>query len=200
MSSSAILLAALALLAVAGTARPDSGAAPEWRAELPQLPGAWADLFRREDHNPRRIADFLAEVRAKPGLPRTVLLETTLSWGCACPTWVFPFHRDMQDLRYVMVLPGAALRHDPTDFAMPGLSYRMTGHFTGAIRTGLEWAGERKAPPPNFPRASARQAAVREYWSEPGLVFVVDDWCFEADGDQRDARRLRKRGAPECSR
>ncbi len=64
----------------------------------------WKALFELNYDTPRVIDDFLAEVRSTPNMRRTIILETTLSWGCPCPTWVFPFYNDMQKLQHVMVL------------------------------------------------------------------------------------------------
>ncbi|MDZ7581607.1 MAG: hypothetical protein U5R30_13605 [Deltaproteobacteria bacterium] len=102
-------------------------------------------------------------------------METTLSWGCPCPTWVFPFYNDMKDFRHVMFLPSSSLDLDPTDFATPERSYRMTGHFSGAAITGLEWIKQRDKAPTTFPKATISDPELREYWTTPGLVFVVEN-------------------------
>ena len=158
---------------------------------------ARSPLFRGRSSDPATADAYLEGVLAAPSTPRIIRLETTLSWGCPCPTWVFPFHQDLRRLRYVMVMLAPGLALDPTDLALPDMTVRMQGHFTGAQLSGLEWIAQRGSPTSAFPR-SAAEAARREYWSEPGLVFVVERWCFEDNGRMGDMRRLLRRGARQC--
>jgi hypothetical protein len=159
----------------------------------------WKTLFELNYDSPRVIEDFLAEVRSTPNLRRTIILETTFSWGCPCPTWVFPFYNEMNELRHVMVFPSPVLDLDPTDFATPERSYRMTGYFSGAAITGLEWVKQRGKAPPTFPKASTAGPELREYWTEPGLVFVVESWCFQKNAIEDDAKWLLQQGATQCN-
>jgi hypothetical protein len=159
----------------------------------------WKALFELDYDTPRVIDDFLAQVRSTPNRRRTIILETTLSWGCHCPTWVFPFYNDMQKLQHVMVLPSPALDLDPTDVATPERSYHMTGYFSGAEVSGLEWVNRRGKAPPTFPKASKTSPEIQEYWTAPGLVFVVESWCFQENTLADDAQWLRKQGATPCN-
>jgi hypothetical protein len=162
--------------------------------------GSWQPLFRLQYDDPGMIERFLADARATPGARRTILAETTLSWGCACPTWVFPFYQDMRELQHLMVLPAPALEQDPTDFATPERTYRLTGYFSGETQSGLDWAKQRRARPPNFPKGGPDDPEAQEYWSAAGLAFVVESWCFEENAQQEENRWLRERGASPCPR
>ncbi|MCK5229675.1 MAG: hypothetical protein KAR13_05385 [Desulfobulbaceae bacterium] len=177
--------------------RPDSATSDAARRRPSLEP--WKALFELNYDDPGIIDDFLAEVRSTPDMRRTIILETTLSWGCPCPTWVFPFYEDMQELRHVMVFPSPALNLDPTDFATAERSYRLTGYFSGTAITGLDWVNQRGEVPPTFPKASTANPALREYWAAPGLVFVVESWCFEENALKDDAKWLRKQGATSCN-
>lgn len=159
----------------------------------------WKDLFELNYDDPSVIDDFLAKIRSTPKMRRTILLETTLSWGCPCPTWVFPFYEDMKELRHVMVLSSPDLNLDPTDFATAERKYRLTGYFSGAMITGLEWVVQRGKAPSTYPKSSSLDPALKEYWSVPGLVFVVESWCFEKNALEDDAKWLRKQGASSCN-
>jgi hypothetical protein len=159
----------------------------------------WKALFELTYDDPGVIDDFLAQVRSTPNRRRTIILETTLSWGCPCPPWVFPFYHDMQKLQYVMVLPSPLLNLDPTDVATPERSYRMTGYFSGAVITGLEWVNQRGKAPPTFPKASKTSPELQEYWAAPGLVFVVESWCYQENTLVDDAKWLRNQGATPCN-
>jgi hypothetical protein len=97
-----------------------------------------------------------------------------------------------------MVLPSPALDLDPTDFASAGVTYVLTGRFSGAELTGLDWVKERGKAPPSFPKASADNPAVQEYWVHPGLVFVVESWCFEENALAQDNSWLQEKGAAAC--
>lgn len=178
--------------------RSSPAAAADVGSEAPGSLRPWESLFRGDYEDPALPKAFLADLGAHPGIRRTVLLETTLSWGCACPTWAFPFHDDMDALQHPMLLPAPGLKSDPTGLAVPGTIYRITGRFTGAEITGLEWARQRGEPPPSFPGATPGDPQVLEYWMAPGPVLVVEDWCFEPDGDPQDAQWLRARGAVQC--
>lgn len=164
----------------------------------------WQSLFKRNYADLSLIEDFLDSVHANPDIQRTILLENTLSWGCPCPTWVFPFYQDMSRLQYVMILPAPALTLDPTDFAAAGIPFRMTGHFNGSTLTGLEWVKQRGKAPPNFPKDAAQDdPVIQEYWAEPGLVFIVEHWCFDSEAlDENlfaeDMQWLHEHGAESC--
>jgi hypothetical protein len=161
--------------------------------------GRWGPLFRLEELDPGAPARFLTEVQTTPEVPRTILLETTLSWGCACPTWAFPFYGDLDKLKYVMVLPASSIEGDPTDFALPGARFRMSGRFSGEALTGLEWVEARGKRPPSFPKGALDGPEVQEYWIEPGLAFLADSWCYERDSiDPEDISWLRDQGAVAC--
>jgi hypothetical protein len=150
------------------------------------------------DADPAAVAAYLTELLRSPETVRQIELRTTLSWGCPCPTWVFPFAEDVATIRYVMVVPAPGLARDPTDLATVSLSYRMTGRFTGERIDGLRWAAQRANAPPNFPGGGPSSPAAQEYWTETGLVFIVEAWCFVANGIEQDIRRLRASGASEC--
>jgi hypothetical protein len=99
-----------------------------------------------------------------------------------------------------MVLPAPALQQDPTDFATPERTYRLTGYFSGETQSGLDWAKQRRARPPNFPKGGPDDPEAQEYWSAAGLAFVVESWCFEENAQQEENRWLRERGASPCPR
>lgn len=141
---------------------------------------------------------YVQQVLAAPGTPRRVRLESTLGWGCPCPAWAFPFHRQLRDLRHVMVVPAPGLALDPNRLARPGVMVRMQGHFSGETLTGLEWVQRLAAAPPGFPGRPGDDDARREYWSAPGPVFVVRRWCFETPLAPADRRWLERRGARRC--
>jgi hypothetical protein len=145
------------------------------------------------------ITRFVAEIRRTPGVRRQIMVETTLSWGCPCPTWIFPFAENVTEHRYVMLLLAPGLDLDPAEFASPTMSYRMNGRFTGELVDGIAWAAMTPEPPPTFPRAGEDSAAAKEYWAEEGLVFIVESWCFVPEGDDREARSMRERGAEQCA-
>lgn len=176
---------------------PDSASSKAVR-QRPSLE-PWKDLFELNYDDPGIIDDFLAKIRSTPKMRRTILLETTLSWGCPCPTWVFPFYEDMKELRHVMVLSSPDLNLDPTDFVTAERKYRLTGYFSGAMITGLEWVRQRGKAPSTYPKSSTSDPALKEYWSVPGLVFVVESWCFEKNALKDDAKWLRKQGANSCN-
>ena len=161
--------------------------------------GRWQPLFERDYYDPAEIDAFLADLRADPGVRRTVLLNSTLTWGCPCPTWVFPFHDDMSELKHVMVLASPELALDPTNVASAELSFKMTGYFDGTVMTGLEWAESRGEAPPGYPKGGADDSVAEEYWADDGLVFVVETWCFDDDPLSDDAEWLRDQGAASCN-
>jgi len=99
-----------------------------------------------------------------------------------------------------MVLPSPQLNLDPTDFASAEIPFQMTGRFDGTAITGLEWVKKRGKTPPNFPAPSATDRSLQEYWTEPGLVFVVESWCFDKDTPEDEVQWLRDHGAASWNR
>lgn len=151
----------------------------------------------------RQAAEALQDLVADADERRrkvVVELRTTLDYGCPCPTWTFaPLHSGPpHGFPYAMILPSEGLRKHPTDYAVPGVIYRMRGHFDGRRISGLEWVEARGAEPPSFPDGSP---PLEEYWKdETGPVFVVDQWCWvpkSIDFDY-DRREKLQDDAPRC--
>lgn len=139
----------------------------------------------------------LDQLLARPGTQRSLLVDSTLDWGCPCPTWALPYHRELSRSRHVMLLPAASLQLDPTTLALPGLRVRLWGHFTGEELDGVEWARRRGTAPPGYPGA-ADSLALTEYWRQPGPVFVVNRWCFDSRLPAAQRSRLQASGATAC--
>ena len=82
---------------------------------------------------------------------------------------------------------------------MPRARFRLSGRFNGQVLTGLDWVEARGKRPPNFPKEHLDGPEVQEYWTQPGLAFIVEDWCYEQDSvDPEEIPWLREQGAVSC--
>jgi hypothetical protein len=109
--------------------------------------------------------------REAGAVPLVVYVDTTLDYGCLCPTFVFaPFWNTGRPDGYVMPLfaPGVP---EPT-LTKQGI-YRFVGHFDGRRISGFDWLNLR-----GDKKREQNQEGMDEY-KQKGPVFIVEDWCFE---------------------
>ncbi len=75
----------------------------------------------------------------------------------------------------------------------------MTGHFSGAAVTGLEWVKSERQGTANISQGIKAGPELREYWSAPGLVFVVESWCFQENALEDDANGCANKARPNAT-
>jgi hypothetical protein len=129
----------------------------------------------------------------------TLEVESTFGWGCSCAPFVFTAAKGTageMELFVLPVFPGGVL--DATKYQdADGPAFVLTGHYSGRIRTIVEYRTERK---------ERMEEGLLE--AHPAPELVVESWCYvtkppgKGKGDKKAPPglidRMKKDGAKAC--